>query len=73
MSSAEEWDTLGRLVAEVRHDERLGALTEFAEIRGRWLQGEPLPGDHPRRVVLRAMLERTGGIPHELLWPRRKG
>ena len=43
MSSAEEWDTQGGLGGEARCDERLGALAEYAEIRNRWLRGEPLP------------------------------
>jgi hypothetical protein len=73
LSSAEERDTLGELAAAVRHNERLGALAEYAEIRNRWQRNAPLPGDHPRRVALRVILDRTGGIPDELRWPRRKG
>ena len=49
---------------------RLEALAEYRELRDRWLRGEARPGDPRRRRLLRAVLERTGGVPRELRWRR---
>jgi len=65
-------DTLGELAAEARVGDRIAALTEYAAIRHRWIAGERLPGDHKRRRALAAILDRTGGIPHALSWPKRR-
>lgn len=55
-----------------RQDERLAALAEYAEIRARWLAGSGRPEDHRRRIALGRLLDRTGGVPHELRWSRRR-
>jgi hypothetical protein len=68
----EQGNMMGELAAEARLRDRLGALTEYAALRARWLAGEPRPGDHQRRRAVAAILNATGGIPHELHWPKRR-
>jgi hypothetical protein len=58
--------------AEARAAERLGALAEYAAMRNRWLLGADRPGDRNRRGALRAIMERTGGVPDELTWPKSR-
>jgi hypothetical protein len=72
MGDREGTDALDDLGAAARYDARLGALAEYAELRRRWLRGEAQPGDLKRRRAARAVLDRTGGIPHELRWPKRR-
>jgi len=59
--------------SEERFEARLAALTEYAALRARKLRGEQQPGDVPRRVALQEVLERTGGVPDALYWPRARG
>lgn len=66
----EEAGALDDLAVAAREEDRLGALAEYAELRRRWLAGERRPGDHQRRMALARLLNQTGGIPHELRWPR---
>lgn len=67
-----ERGALDELASEGRQDERLRALAEYAELRRRWLLRGDRPGDQRRRGVLRVILERTGGVPDALHWPRRR-
>ncbi len=69
MDDDEGQDALIEVAAEERFATRLQALALYAELRERWLRGETQPGDRGRHVALRAVLERTGGVPHELRWP----
>jgi hypothetical protein len=66
------WDAIDDAIAAERSAERLRALSEYAELRNRWLLGKDQPGDRKRRPPLRAILERTGGVPETLQWPRHR-
>lgn len=72
MEADERLGALRELDIEARISERLRALGEYAELRDRWFARRDRPGDRPRRIALRAVLERTGGVPPELHWPRNR-
>jgi hypothetical protein len=72
MDAGEDWGALDELAIEGRQGERLRALAEYAELRRRWLRGEDQPGDHKRRIALWRLLDRTGGVPDALRWPKRR-
>ena len=52
---------------------RLAALTEYRTLLERYRRHQSEPGDHDRRAELRALLERSGGVPHALVWNPRTG
>jgi hypothetical protein len=72
MGGDEGWGAFEDELAAERSAERLRALAEDAALRHRWLLGRDQPGDRQRRTALRAILERTGGVPDALYWPRHR-